>query len=58
MERDGNRTRDLLSANQALYQLSYAPKGIVERDGFRTRDLPLAKRALFQLSYAPIRCAL
>ena len=25
VERDGIRTRDLLSANQALFQLSYAP---------------------------------
>ena len=47
VERDGIRTRDLLHAMQALFQLSYTPRCLMERDGTRTHNLPLAERALY-----------
>ncbi len=49
----GDRTPDLLVANEALSQLSYAPEiGGPVRD--RTADLLHAMQALSQLSYRPV----
>ena len=54
-ERD--RTADLLNANQALSQLSYAPvKGYLYETGpkwARTTDTRVINTVLYQLSYGP-----
>ena len=55
---EGDRTPDLLTASQALSQLSYAPmekRSNGGDEGDRTPDLLTASQALSQLSYAPLQ---